>query len=49
VGQNNPKPAPLAGFGALGGRLGSPLETAQDRWNLALTGAQLARTSSCVL
>jgi hypothetical protein len=35
----------LAGFGFSGVTLGTPLETAQDRPNLAFTGAQLARNS----
>jgi hypothetical protein len=44
-----PKPAPLGGFRRLRGRshrrLVLPLETARDRWRLALTGAHLARES----
>ena len=40
-----PKPAPLAGFGRPGPGSHSPPKTAQDRWNLALTGAHSARES----
>jgi hypothetical protein len=45
-----PKPAPLGGFRRLRGRshrrLVLPLETARDRWRLALTGAHWRATGA---
>jgi hypothetical protein len=43
LGKASRNPLAQAGFGVLELARGLPLETAQDRSNLALTGAQLAR------